>query len=89
MFYSDEIVDFVRNQLREHGDVQIACEALARLALDRRTQDNVSIVIADLGRTDWRNLPVKKQNVVLELGQALVTISFVSIGIWLSTMISP
>uniref|UniRef100_M1BLB1 protein-serine/threonine phosphatase n=1 Tax=Solanum tuberosum TaxID=4113 RepID=M1BLB1_SOLTU len=86
---SDEIVDFVRNQLREHGDVQIACEALARLALDRRTQDNVSIVIADLGRTDWRKLPVKKQNVVLELGQALVTISFVSIGIWLSTMIFP
>ncbi|KAH0686688.1 hypothetical protein KY284_017241 [Solanum tuberosum] len=86
---SDEIVDFVRNQLREHGDVQIACEALARLALDRRTQDNVSIVIADLGRTDWRNLPVKKQNVVLELGQALVTISFVSIGIWLSTMVFP
>ncbi|KAG5617288.1 hypothetical protein H5410_017112 [Solanum commersonii] len=86
---SDEIVDFVRNQLREHGDVQIACEALARLALDRRTQDNVSIVIADLGRTDWRNLPVKKQNVVLELGQALVTISFVSIGIWLSTVIFP
>ncbi|KAF3672310.1 Protein phosphatase 2C 57 [Capsicum annuum] len=86
---SAEIVDFVRNQLREHGNVQMACEALARTALDRRTQDNVSIVIADLGRTDWRNLPVQKQNVVLELGQALVTISFVSIGIWLSTMISP
>ncbi|CAN4085690.1 unnamed protein product [Withania somnifera] len=46
---SAEIVDFIRNQLREHGDVQIACEALARTALDRRTQDNVSIVIADLG----------------------------------------
>ncbi|XP_055825572.1 protein phosphatase 2C 57 [Solanum dulcamara] len=84
---SAEIVDFVRNQLREHGDVQIACEALARTALDRRTQDNVSIVIADLGRTDWGNLPVQKQNVVFEVGQALVTISFVTIGIWLSTMI--
>ncbi|KAJ8554282.1 hypothetical protein K7X08_024960 [Anisodus acutangulus] len=86
----DEIVDIVRNQLREHGDVQVACEALARTALDRRTQDNVSIVIADLGRTDWRNLPVQKQNFVFELGQALVTICFVSIGVWLSTtMFSP
>ncbi|CAN4089534.1 unnamed protein product [Withania somnifera] len=47
-FFGAEIVDFVRNQLREHGDVQIACDALARAALDWRTQDNVSIVIADL-----------------------------------------
>ncbi|CAL5426212.1 unnamed protein product [Camellia sinensis] len=27
------------------------------LVLDRRSQDNVSIVIADLGRTNWQSLP--------------------------------
>ncbi|VFQ66068.1 unnamed protein product [Cuscuta campestris] len=46
---SFEAVNFVRKQLREHGDVQRACEALARNALDRRSQDNISIIIADLG----------------------------------------
>ncbi|XP_024044683.1 protein phosphatase 2C 57 isoform X2 [Citrus clementina] len=47
---SSDAVKFVRNQLRQHGDVQLACEALARAALDQRSQDNISIVIADLGR---------------------------------------
>ncbi|CAK9171449.1 unnamed protein product [Ilex paraguariensis] len=28
-----DAVAFVRNQLRQHGDVQIACEALAQAAL--------------------------------------------------------
>ncbi|KAF8380001.1 hypothetical protein HHK36_027470 [Tetracentron sinense] len=37
---SSDAVAFVRNQLRQHGNVQ-----------DRRSQDNVSIVIADLGYT--------------------------------------
>ncbi|VFQ92812.1 unnamed protein product [Cuscuta campestris] len=46
---SFEAVNFVRKQLREHGDVQRACEALARNALDLRSQDNISIIIADLG----------------------------------------
>ncbi|KAL7003634.1 Serine/threonine-protein phosphatase PP2A catalytic subunit [Sarracenia purpurea var. burkii] len=46
---SSDAVNFVRNQLRQHGDVQLACEALGRAALDRRSQDNVSIVIVDLG----------------------------------------
>ncbi|CAL5367911.1 unnamed protein product [Camellia sinensis] len=39
-------VNFVRNQLRQHRDVQ----ALGRVALDRRLQDNVSIIIVDLGK---------------------------------------
>ncbi|CAL5433788.1 unnamed protein product [Camellia sinensis] len=39
-------VNFVRNQLRQHTDVQ----ALGRVALDRRLQDNVSIIIVDLGK---------------------------------------
>nr|GMC64726.1 protein phosphatase 2C 57 [Ipomoea batatas] len=86
---SSDAVNLVRNQLREHGDVQIACEALARMALDyQRSQDNVSIIVADLGRTDWRTLPVQQQNVFLELVQALATIGIVSVGIWMTTQLS-
>ncbi|CAL5406417.1 unnamed protein product [Camellia sinensis] len=59
-----EAVNFVRNQLQQHGDVQ-----------DRRSRDNVSIVIADLGRTDWQSLPRQKENFVYELGQAFATIA--------------
>nr|GEZ65245.1 protein phosphatase 2C 57 [Tanacetum cinerariifolium] len=82
---SSEAVNFVRNQLREHGDVQVASEALAQMALDRYSQDNVTIVIADLGRTDWRNLPIQQQNFVFELIQAFATIGIVTIGIWMSS----
>lgn len=82
---SSEAVNFVRNQLREHGDVQVASEALAKMALDQYSQDNVTIVIADLGRTDWRNLPIQQQNFVFELIQAFATIGIVTIGIWMSS----
>ncbi|ESR54377.1 protein phosphatase 2C 57 [Citrus sinensis] len=85
---SSDAVKFVRNQLRQHGDVQLACEALARAALDQRSQDNISIVIADLGQTDWRNLPLQQQNVVYELAQAFATIGIVSLGIWMSSLLS-
>ncbi|KAL0358864.1 UNVERIFIED_CONTAM: protein phosphatase 2C 57 [Sesamum angustifolium] len=85
---SSDAINFIRNQLRQHGDVQMASEALAQMALNRRSQDNISIVIADLGQTDWRNLPVEKQNVVYELGQAMATISLVSLAIWMSTLLS-
>ncbi|GFS32231.1 thylakoid-associated phosphatase 38 [Actinidia rufa] len=85
---SSDAVNFVRNQLRQHGDVQLACEALGRAALDRRSQDNVSIVIADLGRTDWQSLPLQQANFVYELGQAFATIGIVSLGIWMSSMLS-
>ncbi|KAK9292091.1 hypothetical protein L1049_020047 [Liquidambar formosana] len=85
---SSDAVNFIRNQLRKHGDVQLACEALAEAALDRRSQDNVSIVIADLGRTDWQSLPLQQQNVVFELGQAFATIGIVSLGIWMSSLLS-
>ncbi|KZV36439.1 hypothetical protein F511_15944 [Dorcoceras hygrometricum] len=85
---SPEAVDFVRNHLRQHGDVQMASEALAQLALDRFSQDNVSIIIADLGRTDWRNLPEQQQNFVYEWAQAIATISIVSLGIWMSSLFS-
>ncbi|XP_068329990.1 protein phosphatase 2C 57-like [Pyrus communis] len=82
---SSDAVSFVRNQLRKHGDVQLACDALAEAALDQRSQDNISIVIADLGRTDWQGLPFQQQNVVYEFGQALATVGIVSLGIWIST----
>ncbi|KAL8050743.1 hypothetical protein ABFS82_06G099800 [Erythranthe guttata] len=85
---SSDAINFIRNHLREHGDVQMASEALAQMALNRRSQDNISIVIADLGRTDWRNLPVQKENSVYEFGQALATISLVTLGIWISTLLS-
>ncbi|KAL5192606.1 Protein phosphatase 2C 57 [Glycine soja] len=85
---SSEAVSIVRDQLRKHGNIQQACEALAEAALDRRTQDNVSIIIADLGRTDWKNAPLERQNTILELVQALATIGIVSIGIWFSSQLS-
>ncbi|CAL5390878.1 unnamed protein product [Camellia sinensis] len=56
-----EAVNFVRNQLQQHGDVQ----ALGRGALDRCSQDNVSIIIVDLGRTDWQSLPRSERNFCL------------------------
>ncbi|THU61983.1 hypothetical protein C4D60_Mb01t00350 [Musa balbisiana] len=84
---SSDVVSFVRDQLRQHGDVQLACEALARLALDRRSQDNISIVIADLGWTDWQNLPEQGPNYLYEISQALATISVVSLGIWISSFL--
>ncbi|RCV25813.1 hypothetical protein SETIT_5G195800v2 [Setaria italica] len=85
---SSEAVAFVRDQLRQHGDVQLACEALGQKALDERSQDNISIVIADLGRTNWKALPVERPNLFLELSQAVVTLGFVSIGIWFSSFLA-
>ncbi|XP_020098310.1 protein phosphatase 2C 57 [Ananas comosus] len=84
---SSDAVSFVRNQLRQHGDVQIACEALARAALDQRSQDNISIVIADLGRTDWLNLPAQGGNFLYEISQAFATVGIVSLGIWMSSFL--
>uniref|UniRef100_A0A6V7QSJ8 protein-serine/threonine phosphatase n=1 Tax=Ananas comosus var. bracteatus TaxID=296719 RepID=A0A6V7QSJ8_ANACO len=84
---SSDAVSFVRNQLRQHGDVQIACEALARAALDQRSQDNISIVIADLGRTDWQNLPAQGANFLYEISQAFATVGIVSLGIWMSSFL--
>ncbi|MED6172830.1 Serine/threonine-protein phosphatase PP2A catalytic subunit [Stylosanthes scabra] len=88
---SSDAVSFVREQLQKHGNIQLACEALAQAAMDRRTQDNVSIIIADLGgcrKTDWQNVPLQQQNMVFELVQALATIAVVSIGIWFSSQLS-
>ncbi|WVZ70092.1 hypothetical protein U9M48_018788 [Paspalum notatum var. saurae] len=84
---SSEAVAFVRDQLRQHGDVQLACEALGQKALDQRSQDNISIVIADLGRTNWKALPTERPNLFLELSQAVVTVGVVSIGIWFSSFL--
>ncbi|XVF12693.1 hypothetical protein REPUB_Repub08aG0141100 [Reevesia pubescens] len=85
---SSDAVAFVRKQLREHGDVQVACDALAQAALEQGSQDNVSIIIADLGHTDWQNLPLQQQNFLYEFGQALATVGIVSLGIWLSSQVS-
>ncbi|XP_030532436.1 protein phosphatase 2C 57 [Rhodamnia argentea] len=85
---SSDAVEFVRNHLRQHGDVQLASEALAEAALDRRSQDNITIVIADLGHTDWQTLPMQRPNVVYEVSQAFATIGLVSLGIWMSSLLS-
>ncbi|XP_062213028.1 probable protein phosphatase 2C 5 isoform X2 [Phragmites australis] len=85
---SSEAVALVRDQLRQHGDVQLACEALGQKALDQRSQDNISIVIADLGRTNWKELPVETPNLFLELSQAVVTLGAVSVGIWISSFLT-
>uniref|UniRef100_A0A1D1YVH7 protein-serine/threonine phosphatase n=1 Tax=Anthurium amnicola TaxID=1678845 RepID=A0A1D1YVH7_9ARAE len=85
---SRDAVAFVRNQLREHSDVQQACEALARAALDRGSEDNISVVIADLGRTDWPNLPVQGPNFFIEISQVFATVGIVSLGIWVSSLLS-
>ncbi|KAL2921794.1 Protein phosphatase 2C 57 [Bienertia sinuspersici] len=84
---SSEAVSLVRNELRQHGNVQLACESLAKAALDRRSQDNISIIIADLGKTDWQNLPADKQNVIYEFGQAFATLGVVTLGLWLSSFL--
>ncbi|KAG6426584.1 hypothetical protein SASPL_110817 [Salvia splendens] len=86
---SSDVINFIRNQLYKHGDVQMASEALAQVALDGGSQDNISIIIADLRQTDWQklNLGVQKPNIALELVQAVATISFVSLGIWISTQL--
>ncbi|KAF3592533.1 hypothetical protein DY000_02027425 [Brassica cretica] len=97
---SKDVVSFVREQLREHGNVQasfssnscpyklLACEALAQVALDRRSEDNISIIIADLGRTEWKKLPVQRQNMVVELVQAAATVGIVTVGIWMTSLLS-
>ncbi|KAF3484891.1 hypothetical protein F2Q69_00057500 [Brassica cretica] len=97
---SKDVVSFVREQLREHGNVQasfsfnscpyklLACEALAQVALDRRSEDNISIIIADLGRTEWKKLPVQRQNMVVELVQAAATVGIVTVGIWITSLLS-
>ncbi|XP_072962663.1 probable protein phosphatase 2C 5 isoform X2 [Typha angustifolia] len=73
---SSEAVSFVRNQLRQHGNVQ-----------NQQSQDNISIVIADLGRTDWQSLPVQGPNFFYELSQAFATVGIVSLGIWMSSFL--
>lgn len=81
-----DAVKFVRNQLRQHRDVQCACEALANAALKRNTQDNVSIIIADFGRVVQQDGPEEEKNFGVEIVQATATVGIVSLGIWLSSL---
>lgn len=83
---SVDAVRFVRNQLRQHGDVQSACEALADAALKRDTQDNVSVVIADFRRIQQQDGPEEEQNLGSEILQAAATVAIVSFGIWLTSV---
>ncbi|XP_022737410.1 protein phosphatase 2C 57-like isoform X2 [Durio zibethinus] len=134
-----DAVAFVRNQLREHGDVQVtftlyqispkitmsyllvliryvsfqmiflpwfsynfplfpnsasmrctcrSCSESYHKMQNQGSQDNISIIIADLGHTDWQSLPLEQQNFMYEFGQAIATVGIVSLGIWLSSQVS-
>ncbi|KAH7307828.1 hypothetical protein KP509_22G079500 [Ceratopteris richardii] len=86
---STEAVQFVRKQLREHGNVQRACEGLAKLALDKNGQDNVSVVIADFGKVKYDpNSPSEDSNFSEDAGQAVLILGLVGFGIWLSQFAS-
>lgn len=86
---SSEAVRFVRNQLQKHGDAQRACEALANLALNKKGQDNVSVVIADFGKVPYKpNAPLEDSNVVKDMGQLVLILGVVGFGIWLSQFAS-
>ncbi|KAK6117686.1 hypothetical protein DH2020_048538 [Rehmannia glutinosa] len=95
---SSDAVNFIRNHLRQNGDIQMASEALAQMALNQRSQDNISIIIADLGprlATSSPNLTGRLLNIRsnktlcnAEFGQALAAVSLVSLGIWMTTLLS-
>nr|GMC58196.1 protein phosphatase 2C 57 [Ipomoea batatas] len=64
---SSDAVNLVRNQLREHGDVQIACEALARMALDNWARYGSSIIMVHIGMTTFQQYTGQQQYIVYEL----------------------
>ncbi|EPS62033.1 hypothetical protein M569_12759 [Genlisea aurea] len=89
-----DAVGLVRSELRKHGDVQAACEAVARMALERGSQDNVSVVVADFGRTQWQNpnaSPEEEYDEGRERAAAVTIGGLASLGIgawwwwWIST----
>ncbi|CAM6094503.1 unnamed protein product [Calypogeia fissa] len=49
-FKSNDAVQFIRKQLKKHGDVQKATEAIAQATLERQGQDNISIIILCFGK---------------------------------------
>ncbi|KAH9563099.1 hypothetical protein CY35_05G107100 [Sphagnum magellanicum] len=49
-FKSADAVQFVQKKLKEHADAQRASEEIAREALMRNGQDNVSVIFVDFGK---------------------------------------
>ncbi|BBN15465.1 protein MpPP2C_PPH1 [Marchantia polymorpha subsp. ruderalis] len=49
-FKSNDAVQFIRKQLKEHGDLQRATEAIVKATLERHGQDNISCIILDFGK---------------------------------------
>ncbi|KAH9553682.1 hypothetical protein CY35_08G025000 [Sphagnum magellanicum] len=49
-FKSADAVQFIRKKLREHADAQHASEEIAKEALMRNGQDNVSVIVIDFGK---------------------------------------
>lgn len=51
VFGNDEVLDFVRREMAQHGDCQRTCENLSHAAIHTRVaHDNVSIVLLILNQ---------------------------------------
>lgn len=65
---SQEVVEYVRNQLRKGNDSSEVAERLASVAVKRRTADNVAVIVIDMmGKEKWESLGVPERNRVFGL----------------------
>ncbi|XP_024515083.1 protein phosphatase 2C 57 isoform X3 [Selaginella moellendorffii] len=85
---SKDAVAFVREQLKEHGDIQRACENLAAAALAQNGQDNISILIADFGKVARVDGLAQHQDVSAGVKQVLVTSGILLLGVYASHLAS-
>ncbi|XP_024540537.1 protein phosphatase 2C 57 isoform X2 [Selaginella moellendorffii] len=85
---SKDAVAFVREQLKEHGDIQRACESLAAAALAQNGQDNISILIADFGKVARVDGLAQHQDVSAGVKQVLVTSGILLLGVYASHLAS-
>ncbi|KAL7241744.1 hypothetical protein ACSBR1_014352 [Camellia fascicularis] len=89
-----EAVNFVRNQLRQHGDVQLVRHLEEQLWSDvHKIMSTSSLLIWAMHLYALRGqigkvCLVQKENFVYELGQAFATIGIVSLGVWMSSLLS-
>ncbi|KAL7164159.1 hypothetical protein ACSBR2_040134 [Camellia fascicularis] len=82
-----EAVNFVRNQLRQHRDVQLVRRLEEQLWTDVHKIMSASSLLIWGGQIGKVCL-VQKENFVYELGQAFATIGIVSLGVWMSSLLS-
>ncbi|KAL7211109.1 hypothetical protein ACSBR2_014066 [Camellia fascicularis] len=91
---TSEAVNFIRNQLRQHGDVQLVRHLEEQLWTDvHKIMSTSSLLIWAMHLYALRGqigkvCLVQKENFVYELGQAFATIGIVSLGVWISSLLS-